>query len=128
MDQTHLISRLMPRRPKRRASGGAGAAPATKKPHREHTSQTVYLRNLDDQLPKALLKHHLYVLCSTYGEVAEIVALKTPKMRGQAHVVFRDQAGALLALRNLQDKVFFGKPIVAAYAKETSHRAPAPRT
>jgi hypothetical protein len=35
----------------------------------------------------------LYVLCSQFGSVLDVVALKTPKMRGQAFVVFQDLRG-----------------------------------
>jgi RNA recognition motif-containing protein len=34
------------------------------------------------------------------------------KMRGQAHVVFRDSQSAAAALRNLSDMEFFGKKMV----------------
>ena len=34
------------------------------------------------------------MLFSTYGPVLDVVALKTMKMRGQAHIVFRDLQAA----------------------------------
>lgn len=57
------------------------------------------------------------MLFSPYGQVLSIVALKTPKMRGQAHVAFSNVASATSALRALQGVNVFGKDIKLAYAK-----------
>jgi RNA recognition motif-containing protein len=62
----------------------------------------------------------LYTLFSTYGPVLDIVALKTMKMRGQAHVVFRDVHASTQAMRELQSFDFFGKPMKISYAKGRS--------
>lgn len=66
------------------------------------------------------LKIALYMLFSTYGQVISIIALKTPKMRGQAHVVFNSTAEATVALKALQGFEFFDKPIHIAFAKSKS--------
>ncbi|KAG8063730.1 hypothetical protein GUJ93_ZPchr0003g17675 [Zizania palustris] len=47
-------------------------------------NQTVYLRNLNEKVKKEELKRSLYALCSQYGRILDVVALKTPKLRGQA--------------------------------------------
>lgn len=52
------------------------------------------------------------MLFSTYGPVLDVVALRTTKMRGQAHVVFRDAQTATHAMRALQGFEFFGKEMV----------------
>ncbi len=39
------------------------------------------------------VRRELYVLCSQFGGVLDVVALKTPKMRGQAFVVFQQLTG-----------------------------------
>jgi len=52
------------------------------------------------------------MLFSTYGPVLDVVALKTSKMRGQAHVVFRDVQAASQAMRQLQGWDFFRKEMV----------------
>jgi len=83
-------------------------------------SQTLYLSNLPDKLQKADLKRELYMLFSTYGTVLDIVALKTMKLRGQAHITFKDVPTAAQAMRQLEGFVFFGKPIKIAYAKTKS--------
>jgi RNA recognition motif-containing protein len=52
-------------------------------------------------------------LFSTYGHIIDVVALKTPKMRGQAHVAFSSVSNAALALKSLQGFSVFGKPMVS---------------
>ncbi|KAF5104918.1 hypothetical protein DV451_000311 [Geotrichum candidum] len=83
-------------------------------------NETLYLNNLNDKIKKPDLKIALYMLFSTYGQVISIIALKTPKMRGQAHVVFNSTAEATAALKALQGFEFFDKPIHIAYAKSKS--------
>lgn len=63
-------------------------------------------------MPKKDLKRELYLLFSTYGNVLDIVTLKTMKMRGQAHIVFQDISKATQAMRNLDEKDFHGKKMV----------------
>lgn len=50
----------------------------------------------------------------------DIVALKTPKMRGQAFVIFREVSRAKVALKSLQGFPFFGKPMRIQYSKTDS--------
>ena len=60
------------------------------------------------------------MLFSTYGQVISIIALKTPKMRGQAHVVFNSTAEATAAAQTLQVFEFFRQAYYIAYAKSKS--------
>lgn len=53
------------------------------------------------------------MLFATYGVILDIVALKTMKMRGQAHVVFRDVDSSTQAMRALQGFSFFGRDMVS---------------
>ena len=46
----------------------------------------------------------------------DVVAMKTKKMRGQAHIVFRDIATSTQAMRALQGFDFFGKEMVSVAA------------
>jgi hypothetical protein len=73
---------------------------------------SLYVRGLPDKLPKEDLKRNLYMLFATYGVILDVVALKTMKMRGQAHVVFRDLDASTQAMRALQGFTFFGKDMV----------------
>ncbi|GJN08133.1 hypothetical protein PR202_ga26025 [Eleusine coracana subsp. coracana] len=72
-------------------------------------NQTIYLRNLNEKLKKEELKRSLYALCSQYGRILDLVALKTPKLRGQAWVVFSEITAATNAFRGLQEFDFYGK-------------------
>ena len=53
------------------------------------------------------------MLFSAYGPVLDIVALKTMKMRGQAHIVYRDQQAATQAMRSLEGQEFLGRELVS---------------
>ncbi|XP_028676530.1 U2 small nuclear ribonucleoprotein B'' [Erpetoichthys calabaricus] len=83
-------------------------------------NHTVYINNLNDKIKKGELKRSLYALFSQFGQVIEIVALKTMKMRGQAFVVFKELTSATNALRQLQGFPFYNKPMRIQYAKTDS--------
>jgi RNA recognition motif-containing protein len=78
-------------------------------------NQTLYCTNLPDKLRKYDLRLSLYTLFSTYGTVLDVVAMKTEKMRGQAHIVFKDVQASTQAMRALQGFEFFGKEMVGAF-------------
>jgi U2 small nuclear ribonucleoprotein B'' len=81
----------------------------------------LYVRGLPDKLPKEDLKRNLYMLFATYGVILDVVALKTMKMRGQAHVVFRDQDASTQAMRALNGFMFFGKEMVCTWLEYTRY-------
>jgi RNA recognition motif-containing protein len=66
------------------------------------------------------LKKSLYAIFSQFGNILDVVALKTLKMRGQAFVVFADIASATNALRSMQGFPFYDKPMVGVLLKEYS--------
>jgi len=76
-------------------------------------NHTLYCSNLPDKLRKEDLQRSLYMLFSIYGPILDIVCLKTSKMRGQAHVLFRDVSASSQAMRALQGFDFFGKEMVS---------------
>ncbi|KAF1815922.1 RNA-binding domain-containing protein [Eremomyces bilateralis CBS 781.70] len=84
-------------------------------------NQTLYCRNLPNKIQKQDLRRALYLLFSTYGSVLDVVALKTMKMRGQAHVVFKDIQSSTQAMRALQGMEFFGMELKISYAKSKSN-------
>ena len=67
-------------------------------------NHTVYIQNMNEKIKKEDLRKSLYVLMSQFGQVLyfnfisyyligqvlDIVALKTMKMRGQAFVIFKE--------------------------------------
>lgn len=83
-------------------------------------NQTIYIKNLNEKVKKEELKRSLYCLFSQYGRIVDIVALKTPKLRGQAWVVFSEVTAASNAVRQMQNFPFYDKPIRIQYAKSKS--------
>lgn len=81
-------------------------------------SQTLYVNNLNDQVLRRLLKHNLYLLFSTYGDVIDIII--RPKMRGQAHIILESVTSALSAKAGLDKRRFFSKEMSVNYAKTKS--------
>lgn len=74
----------------------------------------LYITNLpSSKIQKYDLRLSLYTLFSTYGPVLDVVAMKTMKMRGQAHIVFRDAQTATQAMRALKGFEFFGHELVS---------------
>ncbi|CAL8334139.1 unnamed protein product [Lota lota] len=83
-------------------------------------NHTIYINNMNDKVNKDELKRSLYALFSQFGQIVDIVAMKTAKMRGQAFVVFRELAASTNALRQLQGFPFYNKPMRIQYAKTDS--------
>ncbi|CAI4216283.1 unnamed protein product [Parascedosporium putredinis] len=86
-----------------------------------HRTKLSMLRTSSAKIKKPDLRTALYLLFSTYGPVLDIVALKTMKMRGQAHIVYRDIQTSTQALRALNGFEFLGLPMKVEYAKSKSH-------
>jgi len=80
-------------------------------------NHTVYINNLNEKVKKEDLKKSLYAIFSQFGQILEIVAMKTLKMRGQAFVVFKEIASATNAMRSMQGFPFYDKPMRIAYSK-----------
>ncbi len=66
------------------------------------------------------MKKSLYAIFTQFGQILDIVALKTLKMRGQAFIIFSDVNSASSALRSMQGFPFYDKPMRIAYAREQS--------
>ena len=78
-------------------------------------SQTLYIRNLNEKIHKKNLKETLYFLFAPYGRILDIVTLKTIKMRGQAHIVFRSIPEAASAMKALDGSSIFKKEMVRPF-------------
>ncbi|KAJ4979096.1 hypothetical protein NE237_009876 [Protea cynaroides] len=83
-------------------------------------NQTIYVKNLNEKVKKDELKRSLYALFSQYGRILDIVALKTPKLRGQAWIAFSEVTVASNAVRQMQNFPFYEKPMRIQYAKTKS--------
>ncbi|WWC69627.1 uncharacterized protein I206_103570 [Kwoniella pini CBS 10737] len=84
-------------------------------------SPTLYVSNLETKTKKPELKASLYSLFTPYGQVIDIVAKKNGGGRGQAFIVFAEQAGATAALRALSGGLFYNKELSISYAKAPSN-------
>ncbi|KAH9998306.1 RNA-binding domain-containing protein [Russula vinacea] len=82
---------------------------------------TLYINNLNDRINKDEIRSQLYALFTTYGKLIDVVATKTPKMRGQAFLVFTDLPSATAALRACDGMIFYNKPMRISYAKSKSY-------
>lgn len=80
-------------------------------------NHTIYINNLNEKIKKEELKKSLYAIFSQFGQILDIVALKTLKMRGQAFVIFKEISSATVALRSMQGFPFYDKPMRIQYAK-----------
>ncbi len=67
----------------------------------------------------AELKKSLYHVFSQFGNILEVVAQKTYKLRGQAWIIFEDLSGATKALK-MEGFNFYGKPMKVGFAKAKS--------
>ena len=83
-------------------------------------NHTIYINNLNEKIKKDDLKKSLYAIFTQFGQILDIVALKTLKMRGQAFVIFKEISSATNALRSMQGFPFYDKPMRIAYSKGDS--------
>ncbi|EAT33559.1 AAEL002980-PA [Aedes aegypti] len=83
-------------------------------------SHTIYINNLNEKIKKEELKKSLYAIFSQFGQILDIVALKTLKMRGQAFIIFKEIASATNAMRTMQGFPFYDKPMRINYSKTDS--------
>ncbi|KAJ8683174.1 hypothetical protein QAD02_018966 [Eretmocerus hayati] len=83
-------------------------------------NNTIYINNLNEKIKKEELKKSLYAIFSQFGQILDIVALKTLKMRGQAFVIFKEISSATNALRSMQGFPFYDKQMRINYSKTDS--------
>ncbi|KAI1284952.1 U1 small nuclear ribonucleoprotein A [Halotydeus destructor] len=83
-------------------------------------NNTIYINGLNEKVKKDELKKSLHAIFSQFGQILDIVALKTLKMRGQAFVVFKEVASAANALKSMQGFPFYDKPMKINFAKTDS--------
>lgn len=111
--QNHILIQLLMAIKIKRA---ADAVESSRKRARLELLQTLYLNNLNDNINRATLKHNIYLLFSSYGEVWDI----NMKLRGQAHVVMESKETASICLKALLGTAMFGKPLRIDFSKAKS--------
>merc|ERR1712113_1170063 len=72
------------------------------------------------KLSKEELRMCLYLYFSRFGQILDIVAMKTMKIRGQAFIVFKDIRSATKAIDGANRANLFGKQMDVSYAKTKS--------
>lgn len=75
----------------------------------------VVVVNPDNMSPMAEMRRTLYSLFAEYGRIMDVVALKTRKMRGQAHIVFTELSSATNAVRAANGVSIYGRPMVEPF-------------
>ncbi|KAE9421807.1 hypothetical protein Angca_003099 [Angiostrongylus cantonensis] len=83
-------------------------------------NHTIYINNLNEKVKKEELKKALYAIFMQFGEIVSIMAFKTLRMRGQAHIIFKEISSASNALCAMQGFPFYDKPMRIQYAREDS--------
>ncbi len=82
-------------------------------------NQTLYVNNLNEKIKvDGIIKSYLelkqavFHLFAQYGEILEVHAKKTLKLRGQVFIVFKDLNAASSAKHALNGSILFGKDMV----------------
>ncbi|CAI4226468.1 unnamed protein product [Auanema sp. JU1783] len=83
-------------------------------------NHTVYINNLNEKVKKDELKKALHAIFTQFGEIIGIMCFKTLKMRGQAHVIFKEISSASNAVRAMQGFPFYDKPMRIQFALKDS--------
>ncbi|WKY04909.1 hypothetical protein Q1695_005710 [Nippostrongylus brasiliensis] len=86
-------------------------------------NHTIYINNLNEKIKKDELKKALHAIFTQFGEIVSIMCFKTLRMRGQAHIIFKEISSASNALRAMQGFPFYDKPMRIQYAREDSDGA-----
>eukprot|EP00298_Acanthocystis_sp_HF-20_P002403 c12818_g1_i1.p1 GENE.c12818_g1_i1~~c12818_g1_i1.p1 ORF type:complete len:116 (-),score=21.47 c12818_g1_i1:495-842(-) len=81
-------------------------------------NHTIYIRNIDEKIKINDLKVLLKQQFSQFGNVLDVVALKTVKMRGQAFVVFDNTDSATKALQEMQGRLLQSQAMVLIVIKK----------
>eukprot|EP01006_Ploeotia_vitrea_P063523 TRINITY_DN85712_c0_g1_i1.p2 TRINITY_DN85712_c0_g1~~TRINITY_DN85712_c0_g1_i1.p2 ORF type:complete len:287 (-),score=156.99 TRINITY_DN85712_c0_g1_i1:31-861(-) len=79
--------------------------------------QTLYVSHLNEKVRLDEVKNGLYHVFSQFGNVLEVVARRTNKLRGQAWVILDDIGAATRAKRELDGFKFFDRNIKVQFAR-----------
>ncbi|CAJ0937573.1 unnamed protein product, partial [Mesorhabditis belari] len=83
-------------------------------------NHTLYINNLNEKVKKEELKKALHAIFTQFGEIISILAFKTLRMRGQAHIIFKEVSSAANALRSMQGFPFYDKPMRIQFSRDDS--------
>ncbi|KAJ1943508.1 hypothetical protein FBU59_002890 [Linderina macrospora] len=100
-----------------------GPIPRMRHPNRPpclKPSKTLYVRNLNEKTKLPVLITALRALFQTYGQLLDVRARHSVRMRGQAFITFRSEQDAMRAHSEVQGFVLFDKPMFIEFARETA--------
>jgi len=83
-------------------------------------NETLYVNNINEKVKKDELRRALYAVFSQFGTVLDVLVKKTLKLRGQAFIIFRDVGSASNALRQMNNFLFYDKPMKVTFARAKS--------
>lgn len=87
-----------------------------------NVSSRVYVQNLEERVKIEPLTNALRTIFSEFGNVVDIVAKKNLKAKGQAFVVFKNEASATEAIDETNGFPLFDKPMRLSKAKTRSDK------
>ncbi|CAD6190730.1 unnamed protein product [Caenorhabditis auriculariae] len=83
-------------------------------------NNTLYINNLNEKVKKEELRNSLIAVFKQFGEILSVMCFKTLKMRGQAHVIFKELESAKAAKDALNGFPFYEKQMRIQFAREDS--------
>lgn len=84
-------------------------------------NNTIYVNNINEKLKKEELVQSLRHVFGQFGKILDIICYtKIVKAKGQAFIVFAKIESATKALQEMQNFMFYNKPIRVSYAKSKS--------
>jgi len=81
------------------------------------SNQTIYIQNISEKLKKEELTRTLYHIFSYCGEILEVNTRRASKYRGQAWITFNDIGAAVRAVKEMNNRVVYGKPLRIFFSK-----------
>lgn len=89
----------------------------------DEPNETVYVRNLNEDVPLANLRTTLSNLFGLFGKVVAVQAHKSVRMRGQAFVTMATPAAAAQAVQDLHGFMLYGRTMQPSFAQHRSTAA-----
>ncbi|CCD72715.1 RRM domain-containing protein [Caenorhabditis elegans] len=83
-------------------------------------NSTLYINNLNEKIKIDELRKSLVAVFKQFGEIVSVMCFRTLKMRGQAHVIFKELPAASAAREALNGFPFYEKPMRIQFAREDS--------
>ncbi|GMG20993.1 unnamed protein product [Ambrosiozyma monospora] len=79
-------------------------------------NHTIYIKNINDKIPKSKTIQNLYILFTTYADVISVEYKNKGKLRGQAWITLSSVDEAQLCLSRLDGQLFFGRRLSLGFS------------